>query len=343
MTSRAPSVRSGPMISSAAAVGLAEAIEAAGRDAEDVLRSVGLDRAAVTDRQGFFPAAAFTLALEEAARVTNDDCFGLHFGERYHPKDIGALVYVVLNSPTIAVAFQNVARYLRIHNEAVAVSFVQSDGHAYLHHHVRGVPLQRARQHEECALTIGIAIIRMMAGSEWRPVEVQFEHEAPPRTNEHARIFGAPVLFGCDGNVIVIEREFCDRQVPTADRRLYPILEDYLERQLENRPTENRFIVSVRTAIGNAMKDGEPKVTQVAVALGVSVRTLQRRLGESGVDYRALVDDIRHELALRYLRDRRHTLSDVAYLLGYSEISAFSRAFRRWTGSTPSDYRRRNA
>ena len=331
------------MISSAVAIGLAEAIEAAGRDPDDVLRSVGLDRAAVTDRHRFFPSAAFTLALEEAARVTDDDCFGLHLGERYHPKDIGALAYVVLNSATIAVAFENIARYLRIYNEAATVSFVQTERQAYLQHQLRGVPLQRRRQHEEYALTVGATIIRMMAGSEWRPLEVQFEHEAPPRTSEHTRIFRAPVLFRCDGNVIVVEREFCDRQVPTADRRLYPILEDYLKRQLENRPTENRFVVSVRTAIGNAMKDGEPKVTDVAAAISVSVRTLQRRLGEAGVDYRALVDDIRHELALRYLKDRRHTLSDVAYLLGYSEISAFSRAFRRWTGSTPSDHRRRSA
>ena len=343
MTSRAPSVRSEPMISSAVGAGLAEAIEAAGQDADAVLHSVGLDRAAVADRHAFFPSAAFTLALEEAARVTGDDCFGLHFGERYNPKDFGALVYVVLNSPTIGAALENIARYLRIYNEAAIVSFVPRDRHAYLHYGLRGVPLQRRRQHEEYALTVGIGIIRMMAGSDWRPVEVQFEHETPARTNEHARVFGAPVLFGCDGNVIVIEREFCDRQVPAADRRLYPILEDYLQRQLENRPTENRFVLSVRTAIGNAMKDGEPKVTDVAAAIGVSVRTLQRRLGESGVDYRALVDDIRQDLALRYLKDRRHTLSDVAYLLGYSEISAFSRAFRRWTGSTPSDYRRRNA
>ena len=331
------------MISSAAAAGLTDAIEAAGRDPDEILRAVGLDRAAVADRHGFIPSAAFTLALEEAARVTGDECFGLHFGERYHPKDIGALAYVVLNSPTIAVAFENVARYLRIYNEAAAVSFVQSEKNAFLQHRLRDVPLQRRRQHEECALTVALGTIRMMAGSEWRPLEVRFEHEPPARTNEHARIFGAPVLFGGDGNVMVIEREFCDREVPMADRRLYPILEEYLERQLENSPTEDRFVVAVQHAIANSMKDGEPKLPDVARTIGVSVRTLQRRLGESGVDYKGLVDDIRHRLALRYLKDRKHTLSEVAYLLGYSEISAFSRAFRRWTGSTPSDHRRRRA
>jgi AraC-like DNA-binding protein len=328
------------MISAAAAAGLIEAIEAAGGDPDRVLRAVDLDRADVSDRHAFIPSAAYTLALDEAARVTGDDCFGLHFGEQYHPKDIGALVYVLLHSPTVAAGFRNVARYLHVHNQAASVSFVRTEQRAYLQHRLGVAPLQRRRQHEELVLTVGLATLRLMAGSDWCPREVRFEHAAPPRTTEHQRVFGAPVLFGCDGNVMVVEPEFCDRDVPSADRRLYPVLEQYLERQLEG-PTDNRFIVSVRTAVEDAMREGEPRLTDVAKNIGASARTLQRRLAESGVDYKALVDDIRHRQALRYLRDRNHTLTDVAYLLGYSEISAFSRAFRRWTGSTPSDYRGR--
>src|SRR5262249_53918533 len=182
-----------PMISSAVAAGLAEAIEAAGQDADAVLRSVGLNRAVVTDRHSFFPSAAFTLALEEAARVTGDDSFGLHFGERYTPKDLGAPVYVGLNAPTMAAGFENIARYLRIYNEAATVSFVRHDRYAYLKYGLRGVPLQQRRQHEEWALTVGMGIIRMMAGSDWRPGEGQFEHEAPVRTDGHKPGFGGPV------------------------------------------------------------------------------------------------------------------------------------------------------
>ena len=328
------------MMSSAAATGLIAAIAARGGDPDRLLRSVGLDPAAVADRHAFIPSAAFTLALEEAARVTGDDCFGLHFGERYHPKDIGPLVYVMLNSPTMAVAFENVARYLRVFNEAATVSFTRRESYALLRHRLTGVPMHGCRQHEEYALTVGLATIRMMAGSEWRPVEVRFEHEPPGLTHEHTRVFGAPVLFRCDGNVMVIEREFCDRPVPTADRRLYPILEDYLERQLERTPSEAPLVVAVGRAIEQAMSNGEPQLAHVARMLGVSGRTLQRRLNESGVEYKALVADIRRRLALRYLADPKHTLSEVAYLLGYSEISAFSRAFKRWTGVAPSEHRR---
>src|SRR5689334_10508228 len=216
-------IRSAPMMSTAAATGLIDAIKTSGADPERLLRSVGLDPAAVADRHAFIPSAAFTLALEEAARVTGDGCFGLHFGERYHPKDIGPLAYVMLNSPTMAAAFDNVARYLRVVNEAATVSFTRRGSYALLQHRLSGVPMYASRQHEEYALTVGLATIRLMAGSEWRPVEVRFEHDAPGLTEEHTRVFGAPVLFRCDGNVMVIEREFCDRQVPTADRRLYPI------------------------------------------------------------------------------------------------------------------------
>jgi AraC-like DNA-binding protein len=139
----------------------------------------------------------------------------------------------------------------------------------------------------------------------------------------------------------VVEREFCDRHVPAADRRLYPILEDYVQRARERSPIEDSFVDVVATAIEAAVPNGEPQLMETAGAVGVSGRTLQRRLNEAGIEYKTLVGAIRRRLALRYLRDRKHTLSEVAYLLGYSEISAFSRAFKRWTGSTPSEHRRR--
>ena len=328
------------MISLSATAGLTEAIEAAGRDADQILSTVGLDRAAVADPHGFIPSIAFARILEEAARATGDPCFGLHFGERYHPKDVGVLAYVVLNSPTMAAGFENVARYLRLHNEAATVTFVRGPRWAYLRHMLADIPLQSRRQHSEYSMAVGLGTIRLMAGSDWAPVEVQFEHQAPSQTSEHLRVFGAPTTFGRSHNALVIERDFCDRQVPGADRRLYPILERHLERLLEELPPEGHLLASVRKAIGESLRHGDPSLPQVARRVAMGTRTLQRRLRDSGVDFKALVDDTRHRLSLRYLRQRRNTLTEVAYLLGYSEVSAFNRAFKRWTGSTPSDFRR---
>jgi AraC-like DNA-binding protein len=170
---------------------------------------------------------------------------------------------------------------------------------------------------------------------------VQFAHRAPVHTAEHVRIFGAPLSFGSEANTLVIDRAFIDRQVPAADERLYPILRRYLDRVVKEMPREDRTLSSIRQVIGDSIREGDPKLDDVARKVTMSTRTLQRRLKEQGVDFKGLVDDTRRRLSLNYLADSAHTPADVAYLLGYSEVSAFNRAFKRWTGTTPSSYRRR--
>lgn len=327
------------MISMTAATGLIAFIEARGRDADDVLRPLGLERKVLATPHGLMAAADFARVLEDAARLTGDECFGLHFGEQYQPKDVGPLAYVVLNSPTMAMAFENFVRYQRVHNEAAEIAFVRDGKWAYLRHRL-DLPLDGVRQHAEYSLAVGLSTIRLMAGSTWAPVEVQFEHKAPSQTAEYLRAFGAPIAFGCPTNAFVIEPELAERQIPAADARLYPIMQRYLDRVLEGLPAEDDLLASVRRAIGESLRHGDLKLTAVASKLAVGSRSLQRRLREHGVDFKALVEDTRRRFSLRYLEDPDNTLTEVAYLLGYSEVSAFNRAFRRWTGSTPSEYRR---
>ena len=114
-----------------------------------------------------------------------------------------------------------------------------------------------------------------------------------------------------------------------------------MERVLKDIPREDGLLVSVRKAIAELMRDGEPKLAQVANKIATSPRTLQRRLKNYGLEFKKLVAETRRRFALDYLKDRKNTLTQIAFLLGYSEVSAFNRAFKRWTGSTPLDYRRR--
>ena len=333
-------MRTKPLISLAAATGLIEAIETAGGDPDQILGSCGLDRSTVSKPDGFIASSDFAGVLEDAARATGDDCFGLHFGEGYNPKNMVPLTYVVLNSPTIAVGLQNAGRYLRVHNEAAAVSFAIEGRWAYARHLLTNLAPDASRQHNEYSMAVGLNLIRLMAGSQWVPAEVQFAHKPPLETSEHVRIFKAPVSFGCATNALVVEAEFVDRQVPAADARIYPVLRRYLDQVMKEMPREDRLLASVRRVFGESLRDGDPKLVQVAKKLAVSPRTLQRQLKESGVDFKGLADDTRRRFSLNYLRDRKNSLTEIAYLLGYSEVSAFNRAFRRWTGLTPSDYRR---
>jgi AraC-like DNA-binding protein len=328
-----------PMISVAATTGLLEAIGSAGANPDQVLRAVDLDRAVLSNAEGFIPCSTFARLLEEAARATGDSCFGLHFGERFNVKNIGPLAYVVLNSPTIAVADAHVARYLKLYNQAAKVFFTVEGQRAYLQYVLVDLGIEVPRQQNEYSMVIRLNTIRMMVGSQWAPLEVRFAHEAPEQISEHLRIFGAPVLFGYPTNAFVIEREFLERQIPAADQRLYQIMKQYLERVLAEIPQEHEVLASVRRAVAESMREGDPNLARVAKKMAMSPRTLQRQLKEQGMEFKNLVDDTRRRFALSYLRNRRNTLTEIAFLLGYSEVSAFNRAFKRWTGSTPLAYR----
>jgi AraC-like DNA-binding protein len=328
-----------PMISVAATSGLLEAIGNAGADPDQVLRALEVDRAVLSNAEGFIPCSTFARLLEEAARATGDPCFGLHFGERFNVKNIGALAYVVLNSPTIAVADQHVARYLKLYNQAAKVFFTVEEKRAYLQYVLVDLGIAVPRQENEYSMVIRLNTIRMMVGSQWAPLEVRFAHEAPEQISEHLRIFGAPVLFGYPTNTFVIDREFLERQIPAADERLYEIMRRYLERILEEMPQEHEVLASVRRAIAESMRESDPNLARVAKKMAMSPRTLQRQLKEQGMEFKQLVDDTRRRFALSYLRNRSNTLTEIAFLLDYSEVSAFNRAFKRWTGSTPLAYR----
>ena len=337
---RSQAVSARPMISVAAATGLLEAIAARGRDPDQILRKFGIDRSAFSDPEGFIPSSIFGGVLEEAAEATADDCFGLHLGENYNPRNIGPVAYVVLNSPTVRAGIENIERYLHVYNEAAKWFFTAEGNRGYIRYLLTDLGINSLRQSNEHEMTIAINTLRMMVGSQWAPKEIQFAHEAPEQTSEHLRIFHAPVSFGCKTNAIVTDLHFVEREVPAADQRLYQILKRYLDHVLGKMPREDCLLASVRRATAETMRDGELRLVRVAKQMAMSARTLQRQLKERGVDFKHLADDTRQRFAMNYLKDRRNTLTEVAFLLGYSELSAFNRAFKRWTGSTPLDYRR---
>ena len=329
------------MISIGATAGLLEAITAAGGNPDQILKAWDLDPSVFAKSEGFIPCSAFAGILREAARSTGDDCFGLHFGEAFHPKNIGPLAYVALNSPTIGAGIQNVERYLHVYDSSAKWFFTTEGNLGYIRYVLSDIGIEPLRQSNEHGMTIVVNTLRMMVGSQWSPQEVQFAHEAPDQTSEHHRIFRAPVAFGCETNALVIELAFIERDVPAADLQLYQIMKQYLDQVLNEMPQEDGFLSSIRKAIAESMRDGDPKLARVAKKMAMGPRTLQRRLKEYGFDFKKLVEDTRQRFAVSYLKDRKNSLTEVAFLLGYSELSAFNRAFKRWTRFTPLDYQRR--
>jgi AraC-like DNA-binding protein len=330
-----------PLISSSVTIGLLKAINDAGADPNKILKELDLDRAAFSRTEGFIPCSTFARLLESVAAATGDQAFGLHFGARFNPKNIGALAYAVFNSPTVSAAFETAGRYLHLHNEAAQVVYSEEgDDLSCLSFSLKNLDLDQPRQFVEYGMAVALNTLRVMVGSQWSPREVRFAHPAPKTTTDHLRLFRAPVAFACATNAFVLERDFCNQPIPAADPNLFKVLNRYLETVLSHVPKEDQGLASVRRKIAEAIKDGGPNLAQVAKAMAWSPRTLQRQLNNCGIDFRTLVDDTRRRFALDYLKDANNTLTQIAFLLGYSEVSAFNRSFKRWTGKTPLDYRR---
>jgi AraC-like DNA-binding protein len=331
------------MISVAAITGWLETVAAAGTNPDRILCALCLDRSVFTNPESFVPSSSFSKLLEETARQTGDHDFGLHFGERFNPKNIGPLTYVVINSPTILAGIENASRYLRVHNQAATTSLEVERDRVFIRYRISDLDFDSSRQHNEYSMTVMLNTIRLLAGSDWTPLEAHFGHHAPNEVGEHTRIFGAPVLFDCPTNALVVEREFIERQIPAADNRLYRILQRHLENVLADMPKEDKMLAAARKALAETIREGNLNLKNVAKKVGLSQRTLERRLQERGVGFKKLLEDTRRRFALNYLKDREHTLTQIAFLLGYSEVSAFNRAFKRWTGSTPLKYRQSKA
>lgn len=281
--------------------------------------------------------------LEEAAKLTGDRDFGLHLGEGIEPKMFDLLGYMGMNSHTVGDAFKRNVRYLPIWTDGAAYGLTVSGRVARFTYEYLDPSVSSCRQ--DCEMTLALTTIRTraMVSGAWSPQEVWFQHHKPRRTSEHERIFRVPVRFGMPANALIFDRASLKIPIRQADATLCALLDRYAEELLSKIPARGNFVDHVRASVRASISAGEPHLEAVAKRLGVSSRTLQRKLKEAGTSHEELLIDIRRQLSCAYLQDPAIAVSEVAYLLSFSDPSAFHRAFRAWTGMTPREYRRRVA
>lgn len=331
---RRPTART---IRAAVTLGILEGLDGGRRTA--ALVRAGLAEAELQDPDRLLDLEAVLRLYQAAAELLGDDCLGLHRGEAWELGGLGVLHYAVLNAPTVGTGLRNLDRYGRSHVQGGRIVLTVEGDEARLDYALEDADPELARQHVEASAVVGLRIVRRLSGASWRPHRVGFGHQRPRDTTEHARIFGCPLRFGDDAHLrIDFAARDLERPVAGADRSLLPIVEQHLDKLLE-RDAGGGLVHDVRASVAAMLCDGSPNVRAVAKRLGTSVRTLQRRLDEQGVVFRDLVQGVRRELAERYLASHDADLTEIAFLLGYSELSAFGRAFRRWTGQSPRRFR----
>jgi AraC-like DNA-binding protein len=333
-------MQDGGTISVRAVGKIADAVRASGVAPEELYAAVGFDPSLLADPDKRIPYRQVVRMYEQAARLTNDENFGLHLGERTSLKVFDVLSYVLINSPTLGEAMRRVVRYHPIWNDGAAFTFEREGESARIRYDYFGVAAAECRQ--DCELTVCMILRagQILTGVEWTPAEASFRHAAPRDASEHRRIFRCPVNFSRPSNEVVLDASLLALPVAEADPALCAVLERHAEELLARTPRRAGLAGEVRRILSEALRGGDPGVEAVARRLGMSARTLQRKLREEGTSHQELLEEMRRDLSERYLRELRMAICEVAYLLGFSEPSAFHRAFRRWTGTTPARFRR---
>lgn len=317
---------------------LVESARAAGVDGQRLLHRVGVTSAVLDDTRGWVSVDVMARAWDAAAEMSGDPEFGLHAAESTPPGTYGALEYATMSSTSLVDALGRAVRYYKALGSMGDPSFVEHAGvvRVTLTPRCEMTP-QAGRHFVEHFFALLVTRGRLLTGGRMKLQLATFVHAAPPSTSEHARIFGAPMEFGAPANELLAEGDGLSLRLRSANPELLEPLERAAATMLERGIGD--IAARTRAVVPEVLKTGEPGLSGVAKRLGVSARTLQRRLGEHGTSYAIIVDEVRRELAQREVALGTRSFGEIAFLLGFSQASAFDRAFRRWTGRTPSAYR----
>lgn len=308
--------------------------------------ALGVPRETLLDAAGLTPAPSISFAelcalYEEAARLTGDRWFGLHVGERTSPGQYGLLGYVAANRATLHDAMTTLIGLQQIWTDAAGLELRLSRGTFALGYWHRGsLAPECRRQESEQMLSALLCFIRGALGRQVRPTEVRFEHRAPDDLREHERLFQAPILFAAPVTEIVFAADLLEAPIAHADPVLGGLVKDQAEAALAARPKSGTLSERIRQGLRARLLEGEAwTLAAAATEAGLSPRGLQRGLATQGLSFRRLSHEARLDFAQRLLLDPRLSLAEIAHRLGFSQPSAFHRAFRRAFGATPRQFR----
>ncbi|MDP7557737.1 MAG: AraC family transcriptional regulator [Nitrospinaceae bacterium] len=323
-----------------AATGVVGQIIKNGGDPESIFSTTSIQPEDLGDPINELSLHQFCHLFTEAAKQTANENFGLHFGAQFKPKHLGAIGYVALSSPTLATALRKMEIYFPAHQQLSSFGVIKEGDILWLSYRINDPGIVDRRQDAELSMGMFLNIFRQALGENWSPLEVRFEHQDPGLNKEHENIFSAPVLFGRRTNAIGFRLVDLESNMPDPDPYLYAIVENFLEsrQQIHNNP--EKFADAVRNQIMLNLSTTPPTLIEIARLFGVPESDFQNQLRAHQLSFKTLLRAAKEELSLHYLNNPDIPLTEIAMLLGYSELSAFSRAFRSWTGMNPQKYRR---
>lgn len=316
-----------------------ERVRANGVALEPLLRQANLTLQQIEDGGARIKVRDQIKFLNLAATALDDDLFGFHLALAPDLRQIGLLYYVLTSSETMLDAFRRAARYTAIVNDGIVQTIIEGP-HFGMSLRYAGVSRHLDMHQAEFWMAVLVRVTRQLSGMRLFPSRMRFAHHRQTRPAELAELFGDSLEFGAQVDEAVFAATVAQLTVTTADSYLNQILLTYCEDALAaRRGAEPSFRSSVENAVVPLLPHGKARADEVARRLGTSGRTFARRLSSEGLTFSELLESLRHDLARRYLAEGELSVSQIAWLLGYQEVGAFSRAFKRWSGESPRETR----
>ncbi len=313
-----------------------------GADVGLLMSKLGLESEMLQNPDGFLPIAKVQELWKEAISMTGDEFLPIHIGEMVNTISVGILAYVMMHCPTLGKALEKLCQYQDIICDASKTSMFIQNENVYLTISEPCEDITSIRYAFESTLSIYNSAIHGMLGQTIPLKAVHFEFPAySTNISEHQRVFKeAEIIFGSNFSGLVFEKKYLAMPILNANPNLFSLFENHAQAILKGLKPEDSLKEKIKKEILFGLKGEEPNLPLIAKNLGIGVRSIQMKLKEEGATFQQLLDEIRKDLALKHLKEDKLSTTDISYLLGYSEPSVFFRSFKKWTGQTPTVYRK---
>ena len=315
-------------------------LEVHGLDAAALFQEQDIDSAVIADPNARIPAQKWDALIRRAAELDPGPGFALLASKCWHPSNLGAVGFAWLSSSTLRSGLHRLMRYWKLIGERTSLHLVDMGGAVKLVLDTGRTDPVISGHVADFALSLVFGMCELNYGEGLRPIELAMRYVWPGEQEAYERRFGCPVLCNAAEDSLTLAAADLDKPLPTANRQIAATLDRVLTEQLAHLDKSN-VVARCKASLLEQLSDAELSEQEMAEQLHMSRRTLQRKLAEAEMTYQRLVDETRRDLALSYIEDPRNSIIDITFLLGFSQQSAFTRAFKRWTGIAPSEYRQR--
>lgn len=310
-----------------------------GVDPAEIVGGVGLDLPLFDDPEHLISFTAVGRLLKECVARTRCPHFGLLIGQRSGPGCLGMIGALMQNAADVGSALRGLILHLHVHDRGAAPALSVERGVAVLSYMIYHQGVEGSSQIYDGSIAIAFNILQALCGPAWHPAEVWFSHRRPSDIEPYRRFFRAALRFDMEQTALVFPAKWLDHAVAGADPDRCRRLEQQIAalENLDSADLAGRLRRVLRTLLINQRSSLE----QVARLFALPRRTLNRRLEKQGTTFQSLVNEVRYEIARQLLEDTRMSMGQIAAILDYNDASAFTRAFRHWSGQTPTAWRAR--